>query len=331
MLQNGIFCYHSSNRLALKGNKLELWERTEVFTEHVSDKSSNDERNTAREKIIENLFSIESDKQALFLKNPIHKEFWHSIKSKLDSSLTTFIDEKSGLEDFQLTHLVRKGGRNNNYDFFAPGTISGEDSGIKLEFKKGSTIFDQPEFLSLWAKSGILINASLSDYPNYFYDTYIHDLANLVGVDAPPKNVYLRDVYKTNYVSFFGSAKSVYDLKRDDFLALQYKSIDEYLHYISETENSIDFDQIQGRLSEQLDKYFVSWDSTIMDFTVEQFHEKDVTLDRTASFTGGKNGWNNISLKNLAGNNINALLRWKNRACVVGPGWQISLKSAYVK
>lgn len=313
------------------GNKLDLWDRIEVFTEHVSDKSSNDERNTAREKIIESLFSIESDKQASFLKDSTHKEFWQSIKNKLESSLTNFLDERSGLDEFQLTHLVRKSGRNFNYDFFAPGTISGEDSGIKLEFKKGATIFDQPEFLSLWAKSGTLINPAFSDYPSYFYDNYIQDLANLVGVSGPSKSSYLHDIFNTNYVDFFGSAKSVYDSKRDSFLALQYKSIDDYLHYVSDSKNSIDFDQIQGRLTEQLDKYFLSWDSTIMDFTVEQFHEKDVTLDRTASFTGGKNGWNNICLKNLAGNNINSLLRWKNYACVVGPAWQISLKSAYVE
>ena len=310
---------------------MELWDRVEVFTEQVSDKSSNDERNTAREKIIESLFSIESETQASFLKDSSHKDFWQSIKNKLESSLTDFLDDKSGLDNFQLTHLVRKGGRNFNYDFFAPGPISGEDSGIKLEFKKGATIFDQPEFLSLWAKSGTLINPAFRDYPNYFYDNYIQELANLVGVSAPSKSAYLHDIFNTNYVNFFGTAKSVYDSKRDSFLALQYKSIDDYLHYISKSIDSIDFDQIQGRLTEQLDKYFLSWNSTIMDFTVEQFHEKDVTLDRTASFTGGKNGWNNICLKNLAGNNINSLLRWKNYACVVGPAWQISLKSAYVE
>ena len=276
------------------GDKMELWDRVEVFTEQVSDKSSNDERNTAREKIIESLFSIESETQASFLKDSSHKDFWQSIKNKLESSLTDFLDDKSGLDNFQLTHLVRKGGRNFNYDFFAPGTISGEDSGIKLEFKKGATIFDQPEFLSLWAKSGTLINPAFRDYPNYFYDNYIQELANLVGVSAPSKSAYLHDIFNTNYVNFFGSAKSVYDSKRDSFLALQYKSIDDYLHYISKSIDSIDFDQIQGRLTEQLDKYFLSWNSTIMDFTVEQFHEKDVTLDRTASFTGGKNGWNNI-------------------------------------
>jgi len=313
------------------GNKLDLWDRTEVFTEQSSDKRTNDELNTAREKIIESLFSIESEKQSIFLKDSTNREFWKSIKSKLESSLTNFLDDKSGLEDFHFTHLVRKGGRNFNYDFFAPGTISGEDSGIKLEFKKGATIFDQPEFLSLWAKSGTLINPKYSDYPSFFYDNYITDLASLVGVKAPSKSAYLHGIFKTNYVDFFGLAKSVYDSKRDSFLALQYTSIDDYLHYISDSQYSIDFDQIQSRLTEQLDKFFLSWDSARMDFKVEKFHEKDVTLDGTVSFTGGKNGWNNIRLKNMAGNNVNSLLRWKNHACVVGPAWQISLKSAYVE
>lgn len=308
---------------------MDLSQNVEVFTEKTSNKNKNDERNKTREKIIEALFSNNSEDQSLYLDQSSNRDFWQSIKTKFESAIAGYIKESSGLQDFKLSHLVRKGGRNHNYDFFAPGVISGEESGIKIEFKKGSTIFDQPEFLSLWAKNGTLVNSSFGDYPTYFYDNYIDELVQIVGEKAPSKSLYLQDIFNTNYVHFFGSAKSVYEEKRKQFLALQYRSIDSFLCFIRDSHEAIDFDQIQNRLTEQLEKYFVSWDASSMDFKVEQFHVKDVTLDRTAKFSGGKNGLNTISLKNQAGNDVNALLRWKNHACVVGPAWQISLKSSY--
>ena len=59
----------------------------------------------------------------------------------------------------------------------------------------------------------------------------------------------------------------------------------------------------------------------------ENFTEKDMKITNEFTLKQNSNGqYNSLVFKNLNENKIEALLRWKNHACILGPAWQVKLQ-----
>lgn len=316
----------------IPGGTMSLENKPELFTSEPRAKKHNSEDNSGREDVLRDLFSPEPEVRAAYLENPVHGAFWRKIRSLFDQALKSF---RNPPQQFQIGNYVerleKKGGRNWRFDYLAHTNWAEEKSGLKLEFKRGQSIFEQPQFLQLYAKEGIVIRSGLMSYPEYLYENFGGDLESIANFKLPTKSIYLKYVCGTNYAAdpFF---ESLYNAAKGSRLAdlkkLQYKSIDEYLKFISKNDEFIDTSAFQSELSDQLEKLFVSWDTKNQKFVVESFTKEDITLTGTSLVRGGKNGLNKLVFENLAGNKIEALLRWKNNPCVLGPAWQISLKTS---
>ena len=64
-----------------------------------------------------------------------------------------------------------------------------------------------------------------------------------------------------------------------------------------------------------------------MSANVENFNEKDMKITKEFTLKQNSNGqYNSLVFKNLNENKIEALLRWKNHACILGPAWQVKLQ-----
>ncbi len=319
-------------QLHIEGGTVAHPEETNLFSGSPGPKSRNDRDNSTREQILGDLFSSAAPTQEVYLSHPKFGSFWATVRKKFDASLKAF--QKPPVElvpGAYITKLEKKGGRNSRFDYLAWTNWAADSSGLKLEFKRGTSIFDQPQFLQLYAKSGILVRENLKSYPEFLYENFGERLAAIAGVKIPPITKYLQQVCGTSYSAdpFF---ESLYRISKTSRVAelrkIQYESIDQYLHWISDQEHFADTKAFQAQLTSQLEKLFVSWDTKKQNFVVENFTADDVTLSGKVSFKGGKNGRNTVVFENAAGNNIEALLRWKNNPCVLGPAWQISLKTS---
>lgn len=307
-----------------------LESKTALFSDEPREKKHNNLDNAEREDILQHLFSLDNDIQSEYLSSSKNAAFWRSIKTKFDTSLKAFRGPPPNeVPGDYILNLEKKAGRNWRFDYLARTNWAEDKSGLKLEFKRGKSIFDQPQFLQLYAKSGIVIRKDLLSYPEYLYEFYGDKLAAISNLTLPPKALYLKYVFGTNYkaASFF---EALYMESKGPKLAalrrVQYESIDKYLEWVSGHDQFVDTSALQVELAGQLEKLFVSWDTKNQKFVIENFSYDDITLSGVTRIKSGRNGRNVIVLENLAGNEIEALLRWKNNPCVLGPAWQISLK-----
>jgi hypothetical protein len=77
----------------------------------------------------------------------------------------------------------------------------------------------------------------------------------------------------------------------------------------------------------QVNKFFVSWSYETMSANVENFSEQDMKIKSEFELKlNSNNQYNSLVFNNLNGNRIEALLRWKNHACILGPAWQVKLQ-----
>ena len=91
--------------------------------------------------------------------------------------------------------------------------------------------------------------------------------------------------------------------------------------------NFLDYDSINSLFKNQVTKYFISWSYETMSANVENFSEKDMKINSGFTLKENSRGqYNSLVFKNLNENKIEALLRWKNHACVLGPAWQVKLQ-----
>ena len=104
-------------------------------------------------------------------------------------------------------------------------------------------------------------------------------------------------------------------------------AISEYLKTFSDKTNSLDFEAINDLFRNQIVKRFVSWDHKTKTAKLEFFEEGDMTIaDEFELKLNRKGQRTSLVLTNSNEKKIQALLRWKNHACILGPGWQVYLK-----
>jgi hypothetical protein len=234
-----------------------------------------------------------------------------------------------------LVSVTRQGGRSRNYDFdgsFVSG--SGAAQQLKIELKCGDSIYDQPQFLQLYAKAGNMITASIQPYSAWFFDNYISQVVQLAGVSAPTKAEYLNKCFGTDH-EVFAHTNVLYRLDvrgssvNRKLQTLAFTSIDSYLGILETNPSYVNLKSIQDRLNAQLGKLFVSWNPNSQDFAVEVFSKDSMTLTSSIATKKRRNGQRCcLIFTNKAGHPIQALLRWKNHNCLLGPAWQISLASS---
>lgn len=294
--------------------------------------------NDIREKAIEILFSEDVSERAQLTKHSRDGAEWQKIQTKFQEAITAFL-AKGGdgvrATAGHLSSVKRQGGRSRNYDF--DGKFVCNDGAIitlKIELKRGESIYDQPQFLQLYAKQGDMVTKSIEPYSSWFYDNYISDVASLAGVLAPPKSEYMANCFKTDY-EVLAHTKALYRLDirgssiNRKLQTLAFESIDEYLAELESNPAFVDMAAIQRRLNDQMGKLFVSWDPGAQDFVIEVFSKSSMTLTGHVSFKRRRSGQrSSLVVTNKASQPIQALLRWKNHNCLLGPGWQISLASA---
>jgi hypothetical protein len=309
-----------------------LYDERVLFEAGPRKKAHNDEDNKKREDIIRDLFSPDEDVRRKYLAHPSNGSFWKSIRDGFDAALKGFRSPpKSEVPGPYIINLEKAAGRKQRFDYIAKTLWADDSSGLKLEFKRGHSIFDQPQFLSLYAKRGKVTHVDVVSYPEYLFENFDNELEKISGVKLPSQAEYLSNVFGTNYGSM-PIFKALYDAtktgSRGALLDLQYRSINNYLKFLGTKENMIDTNAFQSELTSQREKLFVSWDTATQDFNVEQFTLDDITLKGSVSLKAGRNGLNVVEFENLAGNKIEALLRWKNGPCVLGPAWQIGLRAS---
>jgi len=168
-------------------------------------KKANDITNKIREEIIFNL--INKTIPEIWLKN----EKWKRLKLELYKCLA--INDNSIIE--------KKGGRNYNYDFII------DDK--KIEFKYNSSKIDKcPQFLSISSN-----NFCKDDgYASFFYDNYLNKIAELLNLDIPNKDDYLKYIHNNNYekLNFFKELKMNEHLIKKEKNKIVKESISVYLY-----------------------------------------------------------------------------------------------------
>ena len=302
-----------------------------AFGQEMSGRQSNDSENKRREKVVVWLVNASADELGRVRSALVEKELLDRVSLTLRDAITRLTGTQS--DETGPTEVIaeKKGGRNSNYDFkLAFQTAEGAQE-IKVELKRGKSIYVQPQFLSLYVNKPEVLRPGVLNYAEYFYDNFAGELEKITKCGDIDRDGYLRSVIGTTYESEpFRSLKAI-AVKKGEGLAylkeLQYRSIDSYIRWLeSVSPLPIDFKTLQTKLDEQLEKKFLSWDPEMQNFLWETFSEEQLKLEGSME-TGAKptGQLHTIILPTVTGQRVELLLRWKNNPCVKGPAWQIRL------
>lgn len=304
----------------------------DAFSVYSSGRESNDELNSLREQLIVALINADEDDRRSFRSRVSATSRLDEISVALDEALSDLPGVRPDLAGHGLISVERKGGRRFNYDFifhFSDGPSTME---LRVELKRGNSIFDQPQFLSLYVNSAGVISSSIRNYAEYFYDFWFPHLQEVSGCASVSRDFYLQHVFGTKYeespFDFLYRFAKASDDNRRALSHLQHRSIHDYLSWIKGIAGSIDFPNLQARLYGQLDKVFLSWNPRTARFSWERFLVNELSLVGTVRTKANPSGQTStIVLETQTGQELQLLLRWKNNPCVKGPAWQVRLTS----
>lgn len=303
----------------------------EAFGPSNQGRAFNDSENKSRERVV--IALINSPNAALdSLRSQIrNKELLNDLVTALSQSLTELANLTKLKFKPDNVMAIKKGGRGNNHDLDLVVNVNGTHQTLAVELKKGKTLFDQPQFLSLYVNSPNVLTDQVENYAEFFFDRYFKTLHTYSGCDKVEKAEYLTGVWGTSYGT--PPFSQLYNLVHRDnrarsyFRELQYSSIDAYISYVvGSLPCPINWDSLQERLYQQLPKYFLSWNSQVKTFKWEQFQREELTLTRDVKTKAKASGQlTSIVLPTETAQRLEMLLRWKNNPCVKGPAWQIKL------
>lgn len=271
-------------------------------------KHKNNEFNEKRENII--LFLLHDNRKNHNYINNSDK--WENIHSQLITILHSLNINKCKM-------ITKKAGRRYNYDFLL---VCDKDIEYKIEFKYNSSGIDKcPQFLSI-SSDKLQCNVNNKSYAEYFYDYYIQQLYDLYdNVSEIDKETYMRYIHGSNYTShdFFNTMYTLEnqcDIKKKKKKEIVDKSISLFLCNVF-----IDLSAVTKKLIEtNNNKIYLLYKDSVF------FHDKitidELTVTRKLSI---KNN-NTIILETMKKTTqIHLLLRWKNRAGILYPAFQISI------
>jgi hypothetical protein len=303
-----------------------------LFTKAPRAKEFNDKDNKKREEILGILLSPNSlERNSLTVDSP-DSNYWKSVRMKLVEKIAPLLAENGASVNSEQIFAISKGGRGQNYDLLAfLGKLGNEESGLKLEFKRGASIYDHPQILSMYARAGFLITATTQTYPEFFYENFIEKVERLIGATKPNKRDYLAKVFGSSPSAhpFFesgyrfaktGGAEQLQDIADD--------SIAQYFAYLARKVDFLDLAEIQEKLNIQSEKTFLSWDYKTQSFNTETIPLGSLSLRPAPRYKASRKGKvHTLVLDTKSGAEVHALLRWKNHPCVQGPAFQIRVTS----
>jgi len=300
----------------------------QVFFDEASARDLNGSVSEIKEAVVEVLLAprLVEDLKAC-MRDSKYGDTWTELGAAINPVVHGHLAHIGGLGDAMIIDVARIGGRSNNYDHLITVAVGQDERELKFELKAGRSIYTYPQILQVYATSGFISSTSADSYPEHLYATRINELAKLAGAPVPASNAYLKKIYGTKYSvhPFFeglyaDKANSIEDRKR-----IADESIDSYLRYLVEKpEVRLDVPGLQARLLEQCEKVFLFWNRQTRSFAISTLAVDEMTLTGDVSLGYGVGGLaNTLLFRNKAGVTIRCLLRWKNNAVILGPGWQI--------
>ena len=172
--------------------------------------------------------------------------------------------------------VKRMGGRQYNYDFeiMYPAVDDTETSVVKMEFKYNcKSMFNLPQLIQVTDNK--LITIGKDSYAEYFYDNYLEQLCNTVGVEkCKDKEYYLKNVYKIIPNGFFKILKGKYNTpeykgKGCDIVNLSIKTYLEKVATLEDVSNEF-LKNIAVYIPKSLNKTYMLWDCDTSSFIVER-------------------------------------------------------------
>jgi len=223
--------------------------------------------------------------------------------------------------------LERKAGRGNNYDF----AVSVQKNlfiqyTIKVEFKYGNSIFDYPQFVSIYItnRNFSLVKNNIENYVQFWYKNFLPEYLGYGSIqdEIPIFREYTRTINSTSYSTHI--QKKLYEIMKNDprtqriLYKIVDRSIEQYL--LGLKLEDIDFEMIENMIRKQMDKLFIfckngrlSW------YSFDRF-----TIDKTRFQIKNKNTLIVFDTENKFV--LKFLLRWKNYKGLCGPAWQVGIR-----
>ena len=306
----------------------------DLFENKADDRALNDANNKAREAAVDYLIGSDKAASAKFTSDPQVGERWKIVESSLREALNSIPQSFTGETELEFSHVNHRGGRSKNFDFDSVyrHRVNLEQKTKSVEFKFGNSIYDQPQFLSIYSTRAYFITSDSQPFAEFFYDNYGSSLAALANTKLPERAFYLSKIFGTSRSAhlFFTNLhkyKTSNDSNKEALKKISDDAIEGYLKTFENQENHLDYDAINAMFRNQVTKFFISWSYETMSANVENFTEKDMKINNEFSLKQNSNGqYSSLVFKNLNENKIEALLRWKNHACILGPAWQVKLQ-----
>jgi hypothetical protein len=263
--------------------------------------AANDSNNRKREPLIYALIN------RLIPEEWLLEEAWETI----DRELHSYLDTHNPSENHTCDLLA---GRHYNHDY--------NINCRPVEFKfNARSVVDLPQILSI-ASNKILFPIN---YSEFFYDNgFIGAISELYSIPVPERSPWLRHIHQTNY----DKMQWFRDLKTNENIYMKEKKflVDHSIHtYLDTVKESIDFEQITALLMPQTEKKFMLYQGGT--FYNDMITTEECTVTSLNSIKKGRTGKYNTIVVNTLNERttIHLLLRWKNHAGILMPGWQIKI------
>jgi hypothetical protein len=279
---------------------------------NLASKAQNDANNKMRENIIGAIINKHVPRTYYLSNNR-----WLSLKKEVGQ----YLDKLVAKDQDKTIKCSHKAGRGHNYDFLLD--INGITYPIELKFNT-QTIAGAPQYVSPMKPSQYLSNS----YEEYYYDTYLSQIAEKAGLPCPPKTEYLKQIHgnapecmlpfqKLYYKGCKGSSQCSQDpsdlafyqfcnrLARESiktFLATTELKIADLSAYLQETQ--------QGKI------YMLYYQG--------QLHLQHAPMDDYDIERVLKTTHNRYECLSKSGKKMKILLRWKNGNGIAFPAFQIS-------
>lgn len=281
----------------------------QYFYNKLGTRSDNDELNKIRENCLCYLPNISKE----YLEDVEYGKQWRKIKEDFDLVLLKIRPEQT----YDNLTILRKGGRNNNYDFDFIFENNKESIKKKIEFKfNNDNINKLPQFLELHDSS---VDICSITYTEYFYAMYLDDylktdemlINSKIDFESYIKNV--NDIYYKH--PFFDLLYSRKDFYKKEKHAIVAKSLKDYNYSFQKQFN---FTKIENKIKEQNDKIYLLWNND--NFTTQKVDTSKIEIKNIIVI---KDKYFDVDVHGIQ-NNIRVRLNWGNNNGIANPRWKFS-------
>jgi hypothetical protein len=291
-------------------NQLIHYRNIDAF--NLASKSQNDANNKMRENIIGAIINKNVPRTYYLMNNR-----WLSLKKEVGQ----YLDKLVAKDKTQIIKCSHKAGRGHNYDFLLD--INGTTYPIELKFNT-QTIAGAPQYVSPMKPSQYLSNS----YEEYYYDTYLSQMAEKAGLPCPAKADYLKQIHgnapecmlpfqKLYYKGCQGSSQCTQDPTDQAFYQFCNRLARESIKtFLSTTELKI------ADLSAYLQE--TQQGKIYMLYYQGQLHLQHAPMDDYIIERVLKTTHNRYECLSKSGKKMKILLRWKNGNGIAFPAFQIS-------